>query len=253
MGSGRLAGKVAIITGAARGQGEAQARLFAEEGAKVVVTDRLVEDGENVVKSIGDDARFVEQDVTSEKDWGRVVAACSQAFGDPSILVNNAGLMHSAAIEDTSQADFRRLFEVNMLGALLGIQAVLPAMTKAGGGSIVNVSSANGLVPATNLTAYAATKFGLTGLTRTAALELGGRGIRVNSIHPGGMANQMQGYEAATEEQRNRFFERLPMPRPGKVEETARMVLFVASDDASYATGSAFLSDGGMLAGVLNG
>jgi 3alpha(or 20beta)-hydroxysteroid dehydrogenase len=251
VGLNRLAGKIAIVTGAARGQGEAQARLFAEEGARVLLADRLVDEGNRVAASIGPAARFVDLDVTSEEAWGRAIDTCIESFGDPTILVNNAGLMHSATIEETSAADFRRLFEVNMLGALLGIQAVLPAMKRAGTGSIVNVSSANGLMPAANLSAYASTKAGLTALTRTAALELGGIGIRVNSIHPGAMENQMGEYKQAGEAQRLKFYEKLPMLRPGKIEETARMVLFVASDEASYATGSAFVSDGGMLAGVL--
>jgi len=251
MGLNRLKGKVAIITGAARGQGEAQARLFAEEGAKVLLADRLVDEGERVATSIGANARFMDLDVSSEAAWGRAVDACIESFGEPTILVNNAGIMLSAAIEETTEADFRRLFDVNMLGALLGMQAVLPSMKRTGAGSIVNVSSANGLSPGKNLCAYAATKAGLTAMTRTAALELGGIGIRVNSIHPGAMENQMGEYEGADEAQRLKYYEKLPMPRPGRVEETARMVLFVASDEASYATGSAFVSDGGMLAGVL--
>lgn len=253
MSPGRLSEKVAIITGASRGQGEAQARLFAQEGANVVLADLLVAEGEAVAKSIGPKARFVELDVTSRDQWKRAVECCTAAFGDPTILVNNAGIFHAGSIEELSEEDFRRLFEVNMLGALLGMQAVIPAMTRAGGGSIVNISSAQGLLAMPKMAAYSATKFGLTGLTQAAALDLGAKGIRVNTVHPGAMVNQMYGREVAAAGQRSSFYKRLPIPRPGEVEETAKMVLFVASDDASYATGSSFVSDGGLLAGVLNG
>ncbi len=249
---GRLDDHVAIITGAAGGQGRAQAEAFVREGARVVIADVLGEAGRALAEDLGPAAVAVELDVTSEADWSRALERCREVFGDPSILVNNAGVIRYGNVLDASVEDFRAVFDVNVLGTLRGIQAVAPSMVARGRGSIVNVSSAQGLAPLPGISAYCTAKFGVTGLTRSAALELGPSGVRVNSVHPGSMNHTMAGQGGAAEDKRNAFLKRMPLGRGGELDETAMMVLFVASDEASYATGGAFVSDGGMIAGVLN-
>jgi len=254
---GRLDGKVALISGAARGQGEAEARLFAEEGARVVLGDVLDDLGEVVAKDIGDAARYAHLDVGDEASWQSAVVLAEAEFGPVSVLVNNAGIFRVSALVDTPVEQFREVFEVNQLGPFLGMKAVVPQMAKAGGGSIVNISSTNGLSGFPGTVAYTAAKFAVRGMTKTAAMELGPLGIRVNSIHPGGVDTPMiqpenLGMLAATPDALGNRFKDLPLRRVGQPIEIARLALFLASDDSSYSTGSEFVADGGMLAGPLN-
>jgi 3alpha(or 20beta)-hydroxysteroid dehydrogenase len=254
---GRLDGKVAVISGAARGQGEAEARLFAEEGARVVLGDVLDEVGEVVAKELGDAAKYVHLDVRDEASWQAAVGLAESEFGPVSVLVNNAGIFRVSALVDTPVEQFREVVEVNQLGPFLGMKAVVPSMVKAGGGSIVNISSTNGLSGFPHTVSYTATKWAVRGMTRTAAMELGPLGIRVNSIHPGGVDTDMirpenLGSLAATPNALDDRFSDLPLRRVGQPIEIARLALFLASDESSYSTGSEFVADGGMLAGPLN-
>ena len=243
----RLAGKTAIITGAARGQGEAEARLFVSEGAKVVLADILVDQGEVVAAELGQAARFVRLDVTSASDWTAAVAA-AEAMGPLTILVNNAGIGWARPLEYERAAELRRALEVNLVGPFLGLQAVIRPMRAAGGGSIVNISSMGGLTGLPYLGAYGASKSGLVGLSRTAALELAGDRIRVNTVHPGPIYTAMLGMEKETFDEAERFSS-VPLKRPGDPEEVAALVLHLASDESSYQTGGAYVVDGGLLAG----
>lgn len=252
MGCARLDGKVAIITGAARGQGAAEALLFASEGAMVLVADVLEEEGAAVAEQIGDSASFCHLDVTSADAWQTAVAECTTRFGPPTVLVNNAGVLVHRRIEDCDEAEFRRLLDVNLVGAFLGTKAVIGPMAGVGGGSIVNVSSVRGLAGAEGLGAYASSKFGLRGFTKCAAIELGGYGIRVNSVHPGAVYTPMVDpalVPGAEPPDWSAAFAGQPIPRIGRAEEIAQMVLFLASDESSFSTGAEFVADGGALAG----
>ncbi|MBC3839355.1 glucose 1-dehydrogenase [Streptacidiphilus sp. 4-A2] len=237
-----LDGKVALITGAGRGQGAAEARLFAESGARVVVTDILEDEGRAVAAELGKDALFIQHDVTRAQHWARAVAGATGQFGRLDILVNNAGIWHSALIGDEPEAEFDRLLRVNLHGPFLGIKAVVPAMREAGGGSVVNISSIAGMVGIKGHTAYSSSKFGLRGLTASAALDLATDRIRVNSVHPGVIDTPM----TADAIHARVSWEHIPLARPGKGGEVAAMVLFLASDAASYITGAAFTVDGGL-------
>ena len=189
--AGRLAGRVAIVTGAARGQGAAEAELFVRHGARVVMADVDVEAGEQLSARLGEDVMFAPLDVRDAEQWARVIADCESRFGDPSVLVNNAGIMPVGTIEDGDIDAFRAAIDVNVIGSMLGIRSVIAPMRRAGGGSIVNVSSIAGLRGARGLSAYSTSKFGLRGLTRTAAMELGHDGIRVNAVLPGPIDTDM--------------------------------------------------------------
>jgi 3alpha(or 20beta)-hydroxysteroid dehydrogenase len=248
---GRLAGKVALITGAAQGQGAAEARRFAAEGARVVVTDVREAAAREVATEIGATARFAPLDVTDVDQWTAAVQAAKDAFGHLDVLVNNAGVaVPPTLLEDMSLEDHRRIQAVNLDGVLLGMRAVAPAMRAAGGGSIVNISSIDGLVGVAGMASYVASKFGVTGLTRAAALELGRFGIRVNSIHPGVIASPMvEQAPPAVRARLDRLMARQPIPRMGTPEEVANLALFLASDESSYCTGAQFVIDGGHLAG----
>jgi len=247
---GRLAGKVALITGAAMGQGAAEARRFAEEDARVVVTDVLADGARDVAAEIGDAAIAVALDVTDPEDWDAAVVAAVAAFGRVDVLVNNAGIgIPPRVMEEATLEDHRRTLAVNLDGVWLGMRAVLPAM-RDGGGSIVNISSIDGIVGVAGMTSYAASKFGVTGLTRSAALELGRYGIRVNSIHPGVIASPMVEHAPpAVRERLDRLMAQQPIPRMGTPEEVANLALFLASDESSYCTGGQFVIDGGHIAG----
>ena len=245
----RLDGKVALITGAARGQGAAEALLFVEQGARVVIADLLDEEGARLAEELGEAAIYQHLDVTSAEQWAAAVRVAEERFGRLDVLLNNAGILLLAPLEDCSLESYRKVIEVNQVGCWLGMKSVLPALKRAGGGAIVNVSSTAGMEGVAGGTAYVASKFAVRGMTKAAALELGQHGIRVNSIHPGGIDTamarppEMEGFDASA------IYAGLPIPRIGRPDEVARMALFLASDESSYCTGAEFIVDGGMLAG----
>ncbi|TAL10143.1 MAG: glucose 1-dehydrogenase [Porticoccaceae bacterium] len=244
-----LNGKVALITGAARGQGAAEARLFAQRGAKVMLCDILDSEGQAVAAEIGANAAYLHLDVTSEASWQAAVKAAVGKFGKLNVLVNNAGIVKVTDLADCPLAEYMQVIQVNQIGVFLGMKTVVPAMKQAGGGSIVNISSIDGLIGMTGGTAYCASKFAVRGMTKVAALELGKHGIRVNSIHPGGILTPMitgAGLDAQTA---GEIFGRVPLQRIGQPEEIATLAAYLASDDASYSTGSEFIADGGLTAG----
>ncbi|GAA4145377.1 glucose 1-dehydrogenase [Actinomadura keratinilytica] len=250
---GRLDGKVALITGGARGMGKAHVRRFVAEGARVVFGDVLAEEGAAVAADLGDAARFVRMDVTSPQDWQAAVGTAVDAFGRLDVLVNNAGILRHKTIEEMSLEECRRILDVNLVGQWLGIKSVTPAMRAAGGGSIVNVSSTEGFIGAAGLAAYSASKFGVRGLTKAAARELGPDGIRVNSVHPGGIVTPMSMQDdvvSATAAGADAFMKALPLGRLGSTREVTGLLVYLASDESSYCTGSEILVDGGMLTGA---
>jgi 3alpha(or 20beta)-hydroxysteroid dehydrogenase len=246
--SGRLAGKVALVTGSARGQGEAEARLFAAEDASVMLSDLLDELGAKVAADIGDAAAFCHHDVTREDDWAHVVAATIERFGRIDVLVNNAGVFRVVPMLQTSVELYRHVTDVNQLGVFLGMKAVAPKMIEQGtGGSIVNISSVAGLMGASTAFAYGASKWAVRGMTKAAARELAPHRIRVNSVHPGIVATEMLD-EFGSSAVRAQLLERIPLGEESGPEEIAKMVLFLASDDSRHATGQEFVIDGGMTA-----
>jgi 3alpha(or 20beta)-hydroxysteroid dehydrogenase len=244
---GLLDGKVAIITGAARGQGAAAARRFVEEGARVVIADVNDEAGKELAQELGEAAYYRHLDVSAEDEWDVVVGEAVDTLGGLNVLVNNAGVLHFAALEETTLADYERLVRVNQIGCFLGMRAAARVMGQ--GGSIVNVSSVEGMAGMPLVVAYTATKFAIRGMTKVAALELGPKGIRVNSVHPGMIDTQMVhdalgGHDIDV----TPVTRKLALRRVGKAAEIAELVLFLASDRASYSTGSEFIADGGSLA-----
>ncbi|MFE3632610.1 SDR family NAD(P)-dependent oxidoreductase [Streptomyces goshikiensis] len=258
---GRLDGRVVVITGAARGQGEQEARLFAAEGARVLLGDVLDERGAAVAKDIGEDrARYVRLDVSREEDWAAAVATAKEAFGGSvDGLVNNAGILRFNELTATPLAEFQQIVQVNQVGAFLGIKALAPEIEAAGGGTIVNTSSYTGLTGMAYVGAYAATKAAVLGLTRVAALELAAKNIRVNAMCPGAVDTPMANPglldpAGPTDESREAMAELyrrvVPMGRVGRPEEIARLALFLTSEDSSYITGQPFVIDGGWMAGV---
>ena len=242
---GRLDGKVAIVTGGARGQGAEEGALFAREGAAVVLTDVLDEEGEKRAAAIGAD--YLHHDVTSEADWERVVTATRERHGHVDVLVNNAGIFRSASLEGTELADYRRVIEVNQVGVFLGMRAVAPVMKQAGSGSIINISSVAGLEGQPRTIAYSASKWAVRGMTKVAAAELGRYGIRVNSIHPGLIdTDMMQELPAIQQGKLDKVNRLILLGRPAKPGEVAQLALFLASDESSYCTNSEFVVDGGV-------
>jgi 3alpha(or 20beta)-hydroxysteroid dehydrogenase len=249
---GRLDGKVALITGGARGMGKSHVRHFVAEGARVVLGDVLDDRGAAVAAGLGACAcRFVHHDVTSQEQWDAAVAAALDAFGRLDVLVNNAGVLRFASIADMPLAHFRQVLEVNAVGCWLGMKAVIEPMTAAGGGSIVNISSIEGFTGAAGLSAYTASKFAVRGMTKAAASELARLGIRVNSVHPGGVLTSMVLTAAAASGQASgdTFLQSMPMGRFAEPVEISRLVAYLASDESSYSTGSEFIADGGVLCG----
>ena len=247
---GRLDGKVAIISGAARGQGEAEARLFAGEGAAVVLGDIRDDEGEAAAAGIagaGGRALYQHLDVTSEADWAAIVERAVAELGGLHVLVNNAGIGGASTfVEDTSLDDYMRVIGVNQVGVFLGMRAAIPAIREAGGGSIVNVSSTAGLEGSPTLAAYASSKWAVRGLTRVAAMELAVDGVRVNSVHPGPIDTPMLRGAGIPPEHWGRA---TPLGRVGTVDDMASLLLFLASDESSFCTGAEFVIDGGMTAG----
>ncbi len=238
----RLKGKVVLISGGARGQGAAEARLFVKEGAKVVIGDVLEAEGRGLAVELGSSAVFVRQDVTQEADWAAAVAAAN-GLGGLHGLVNNAGIYQPRTLMETDTALFERHMRVNQLGCFLGMKAVVPAMEKAGGGSIVNISSVAGLRGSPGAIAYSATKWALRGMTKAAAADLAPKKIRVNSVHPGPIDTEM--LKVRTPEQNAERLTRVPMGRMGTAEEVAQLVLFLLSDESAYITGAEVAIDGG--------
>lgn len=247
--AGRLDGKVALISGAARGMGAAEARAFAAEGARVVLGDVLDEDGQKVASEIGDGACYVSLDVTSESSWQAAVAHAQERFGKLDTLVNNAGILRFNSIENTSLEEYETVIRVNQVGCFLGMKTAIPALRAAGGGSIVNISSAAGLEAMVGIVSYCSSKFAVRGMTKVAALEFGQHGVRVNSVHPGGTNTAMIGLEGHAETDRGDYDPPQPIKRIAEPEEIAELVLWLASDASSYCTGSEFVIDGGLTAG----
>jgi len=246
---GRLDGKVAIVTGAARGIGEATARLFATEGANVVLADKRDDVGEQVAASIGDRARYVSLDVTDERAWTDAVAGTIEWFGGVDVLVNNAGIMRIAPLLECDLETFRKVLDTNLVSAFLGMRAVAPSMQQRGGGSVVNFSSPQGLEGRYGMPAYTASKFGVRGLTRTAAIELGPLGIRVNAVVPGPTRTAMTTRQGWSDDDYDAAYGSYPLQRMAAAEEIAAVCLFLASDESSYCTGADFVADGGVTAG----
>ncbi|MFN2561261.1 MAG: glucose 1-dehydrogenase [Jatrophihabitans sp.] len=246
---GCLEGKVAIITGAARGQGAAAARLFVAEGARVVIGDVLDDLGKELAESLGAAAIYRHLDVSSEDDWKAVVDEAVETLGGVDVLVNNAGILRFAALPDMPLEDYMRIVNVNQVGTFLGMRAVAKPMMAAGKGSIVNISSVEGLAGMPYLTAYTSTKFAIRGMSKVAALELGPNGIRVNSVHPGMIETDMVKDAAGGHDiDLSPAAKRIPLRRMGTSEDIAEVVLFLASDRSAYVTGAELAADGGATA-----
>jgi 3alpha(or 20beta)-hydroxysteroid dehydrogenase len=248
---GRLDGKVAIISGAGRGQGAAEAKLFANEGARVVLGDVLDADVELVAKEIGNTAIAVHHDVTVESEWAALVQKAVDEFGRVDVLVNNAGIFRITPLAATSADAYMDVIRVNQLGTFLGMQAVTAAMTASGGGSIINISSIAGLRGSAGTIAYSASKWAVRGMTKVAALELAPFGIRVNSIHPGIIDTPMLLDLMITDDTaRAAIGSRIPIGQVANADQVARLALFLASDESDHSTGAEFVVDGGITAGM---
>lgn len=246
---GRLDGKVAIITGAARGMGESHARVFVEEGAKVILTDINEEDGTSIAEELGSNAMFIKHDVTRSDSWKDVVAKGTSAFGNITVLVNNAGVLGPIAkTKELDEDDYLKVCAINQHGVFLGMKEVIPSMLDAGIGSIVNISSIAGIVANYGFPsiAYVASKAAVRGMTKGTAIEYGPNNIRVNSVHPGFIKTPMM--VEATDESGGEALKDIPLGRLAEAKEVSNLVLFLASDESSYITGAEHLVDAGMLA-----
>ena len=240
---GRVDGKVALISGGARGMGAADARMLVAEGGKVVIGDILDDEGAALAAELGDAARYVHLDVTDADQWTAAVQTAVEAFGRLNVLVNNAGIVALGKIGQFDMAKWQQVIDVNLTGTFLGMQAVVESMKAAGGGSIINVSSIEGLRGAPLVHPYVASKWAVRGLAKSAAIELGKDNIRVNSLHPGFIRTPMTKHfpdDMVT----------APLGRPGQPDEVANFVVFLASDESSFATGSEFVVDGGLVTDV---
>lgn len=241
--SDRMAGRVALVTGGARGMGASTVRRLVAEGAQVVITDVLDAEGEALAAELGENAVYAHLDVTDEAGWAKVAEFAKEKFGPVTALVNNAGIVLQAPTLETSADDFRKVLDVNVTGVFLGTKAIVPQMIEAGGGAVVNISSAAGIVGMPNLSAYCASKWGVRGMTKAMALDLGHQGVRVNSIHPGAIRTPMA---AGIEDE---HLGHQAIPRVGEPEEIAAAVAFLVSDDAQDITGAELAVDGGMVLG----
>lgn len=239
----RLAGKVALVSGGARGMGASHVRSLVAEGAKVVFGDILDDEGKAVAAEVGEATRYLHLDVTKPEDWDAAVATTLAEFGRIDVLVNNAGIINIGTLEDYALSEWQRILDINLTGVFLGIRAVVKPMKKAGRGSIINISSIEGMAGTIACHGYTATKFAVRGLTKSAALELGPSGIRVNSIHPGLIKTPM------TEWVPEDIFQSA-LGRAAEPKEVSNLVVYLASDESSYSTGSEFVVDGGTTAGL---
>lgn len=240
---GRVDGKVAVISGAARGMGASHARLLASEGAKVVLGDVLDDDGRAVADELGDAARYVHLDVTDPDQWAGAVDTALHAFGKLDVLVNNAGIVYRRTLRNLEPERWQRVLDVNLTGTMLGIKSVIEPMIAAGGGSIINMSSIQGMRGTPGNHGYVASKWAIRGLTKSAALELAPNNIRVNSLHPGMVRTPMTAHMPED-------LVSAPLGRIAEPVEVSTFVLFLASDESSFATGSEFVMDGGLIADV---
>ena len=239
----RLVGKVALVTGAARGMGASFARAMVSQGASVVLGDFRDEEGLAIEDELGEAAMYVHLDVTNRDDWRHAVDAAVARFGKLNVLINNAGILTAGPIADFPASEWDRVLAINLTGAFNGVQAALPAMTAATPGSIINIASTAGLKGYGGLVGYTASKFGLRGLTKAVALDLGDSGIRCNSVHPGAVLTPMTDGMDMTQSH-------VAMKRAGHPHELAHLVVFLASDESSYCTGAEFVADGGEMAGL---
>ena len=249
--SNRLSGKVALISGAARGLGKADSQIFIDEGANVLLADILDEEGQKITKELNKGATppraaYVHLDVTNADNWESAVKMAESEFGHLNVLVNNAGVLGMAGVEDTTEEEWERIVDVNQKGVWLGMKAVIPAMRRAGGGSIVNISSLYGLIGSGGATAYQGSKGAVRILTKTAAVQYAAENIRVNSVHPGLVNTPMA--QLISTEVRNKIASGACMNREARPEEIAYGVLFLASDEASFVTGAELVMDGGYSA-----
>jgi len=246
---GRLDGHVAMISGGAGALGAAIVRAMAGEGARVVVADILEREGAALAAELGEQGVFVHLDVQSTEQWQAAVDAAEQRFGALTILVNNAAVLRKGSVAQTTTADWDFVMSVNLTGSFKGMRAAAPAMERAGGGSIINISSTAGMKGFADSAAYVASKWGVRGLTKHGAMDLAPKNIRVNSIHPGHLVNQMMSLDASLADV-PMSFAHVPMQRPGRPDEITGLVVYLASDLSTYCTGAEFLADGGEMAGL---
>ncbi len=242
---GRVDDKVVLITGGGGGIGGESGLLLAQEGARVALADIRIDEAQALADKIGSRARAFALDVTNEAQWGEVVAAAEAAFGPIDALVNSAGVASYGPTDQVSEAEFRRLIDINLIGTFLGFKAALPSMRKAGGGTVVNVSSLAGLVGMAGAAGYTASKWAVRGFTKAVAAEFGHEGIRVNSVHPGVIDTPLADAQKAIIDQ---LMPNLPLGRIGRAVEVAQLILFLTSDESSYSTGTEFAIDGGWAA-----
>lgn len=242
---GRVQGEVAFVTGGARGMGASHVRKLVAEGAHVLFTDILMDEGEALAKELGESVAFLKHDVTKLEDWESAVKTAEAKFGPITILVNNAGIALTHTIDELSEADYRKVIDINQVGVFLGMKSVIPSMRKAGHGSIINISSISGILGLGGA-AYVASKFAVRGMTKAVALEVAAEGIRVNSIHPGLIETPMI-MQPGVEEIVRQMAETVPLKRIGTPGDVSNLVLFLASEESSYFTAAEFVIDGGVI------